>query len=101
MRFFISYARADGQDIATELEHRLLLQEHQVFLDIHGIPGGAQWEIELIKGIKQCQIMLILVTKASTKSEYVRKEFEEARKRGKRIVPIQVNNTKLSESRIG
>lgn len=90
-KVFISYARDDGKAIAQELEHRLLVRGHKAFLDVHGIPGGVEWEKELIYRTRWCDTLLILVTNSSNKSKYVYQEFREAEKNKKKIVPIQVN----------
>lgn len=95
-RIFISYARED-KDIAKELQHRLLVRRHDVFLDIDGILGGAKWEKELVKRAKWCDVLVILATASANESRWVFREFREAEKNEKIIVPIQVNGAGLRE----
>lgn len=92
---FISYARKDGIEIARELANRLRALDHEVFLDIHGIPGGSEWEKQLIERANWCDVLLVLVTEASNQSKYVYDEFREAEKNKKLIIPIQVQSALL------
>lgn len=94
-RFFISYARSDGKEIADELADRLRELGHEVFLDIHGIPGGAEWEKELIKRGKWCDALLLFVSEGANKSKYVYDEFREAEKNHKLIIPIIIGDAYL------
>lgn len=94
-RFFISYSRSDGKEISDELADRLRELGHEVFLDIHGIPGGAEWEKELIKRAKWCDVLLLLVSEGANQSKYVYYEFQEAEKNKKLIIPILISETYL------
>lgn len=93
-RIFISYARADGSEIANLLNGRLSLK-HDVFLDTVDIPGGAEWEKLIAREIRRSRLMIVVVTPAVHKSKYVYQEFEQADRKGKIIVPFQVNQTEL------
>lgn len=92
-KIFISYARADGHEIADEFADRLRALKHEVFLDIQGIPGGVHWEAELVRNIEWCDVLLIVMTPVSNQSEHVYNEFRQAEIRNKLIIPIQVDNT--------
>lgn len=94
-RIFISYARKDGSIIADELADRLRALNHEVFLDIQGIPGGTEWEKQLIERANWCDILLVLITEASNQSRYVYDEFREAEKNKKLIIPVQVEDSPL------
>lgn len=90
-RFFISYARTDARDIAIELKDRLKNMGHEIFLDIQGIPGGAEWEKILIEKADWCDVLLLLITDSSNASKYVYQEFREAEKNNKFIIPIVID----------
>jgi formylglycine-generating enzyme required for sulfatase activity len=94
-KIFISYARKDGIELAQTLTNRLRDLNHDVFIDIHGIPGGAEWEKELIRRSKWCDVLLVVVTEASSESEYVYQEFREAEKNKKLIIPLLADNSLL------
>jgi hypothetical protein len=94
-RIFISYAREDGAPLAQELANRLRAQEHKVFLDVESIRGGAQWKKELKKYVNWSDILVVLVTPCSNESDYVYEEVNQAEKQGKKLIPLQINNTPL------
>ncbi|HRF97288.1 MAG TPA: toll/interleukin-1 receptor domain-containing protein, partial [Aggregatilineales bacterium] len=84
-KIFISYARADGYEHANEIANRLRILNHDIFMDIHGIAGGTEWEKQLIKSGKWADVLLLLITPASNQSKPVYHEFREAEKNGKLI----------------
>jgi hypothetical protein len=94
-KIFISYARKDASEIAKELADRLRELNHEVFLDIQGIPGGSEWEKQLIQKAQWCDVLLVLITETSNQSKYVYDEFREAEKNKKAIIPIQVEDSTL------
>ena len=94
-KIFISYARKDGSDAAQTLTNRLRDLNHEVFIDIHGIPGGVEWEKELIRRARWCDTLLIVVTQESSNSQYVYQEFREAEKNKKLIIPLLADDTPL------
>lgn len=91
VNIFISYARADGSEYAQEFANRLRALEHDVFLDVQGIPGGAKWEEELIERSEWCDLLLMIITPESSQSKYVYDEFRGAEINQKIIVPILTN----------
>ncbi len=95
VRYFLSYARSDGSMVVKELANRLRSIGHEAFLDTQGIEGGTEWEKELIRRTKWCDVALIIVTPGSNASKYVYNEFREAEKNHKLIIPVIVDNTPL------
>lgn len=93
VKIFISYARADGNIIADEFADKLRALNHQVFLDIHGIPGGVKWEQTLVDKANWCDVLLVIVTPEAIESEFVYNEFREAEINKKIIVPILVDGS--------
>ena len=94
-RIFISYARADGSEIADELADRLRALDHEVFLDTHSLTGGTHWQPELSRRIKWAQLVVVLVTEASNNSDHVYQEVDQAARQGKVILPVQVDDAPL------
>ncbi len=92
---FVSYARDDGADIAKELADELRAHKHEVFLDIQGVPGGSEWQSQLVLAVKRSDILILLITPKSNVSKWVYKEFVQARSRGKGILPVQVDHTPI------
>ncbi len=77
-KFFISYSRADGADMASNLRRdiSLLDYKHQVFRDLDDISAGEDWLQALQFNISECDYFILLLTEASLSSEYVKKEIE-------------------------
>lgn len=94
-RIFISYARADGGDIANQLSHRLRAAEHEVFMDVESIRAGTQWRRELERRVKWSDLIVVIVTPGSNQSDYVYEEVKQGETNKKRIFPIQVGDTPL------
>jgi|GEM_PF-3720119 len=97
IQVFISYSRKN-KDIAEQIENRLnnsYRDKFKLFRDEHHIRAGSDWEKTLEEEVKKCDVMLVIVTSEAKASEWVSKEIEEAKKRNKHVIPIQVNNTLL------
>ncbi|MBL8160637.1 MAG: TIR domain-containing protein [Anaerolineae bacterium] len=94
-RVFVSYARRDGKEIAVALTNRLRADDNDVFLDVDNIPGSAEWRSILDKRARWCDILIVLVTPASNESDHVFKEYDTAKRLGKSILPVQINETGL------
>jgi TIR domain/Domain of Unknown Function (DUF1080) len=95
-RVFISYARKDGADNARELNNELLGVGHQVFLDSKNIPGAVEWEREIRRRIRWSDLLVIVNTPYSIRSKWVYKEFEEAQKRRKAILPVTIDGSEIA-----
>lgn len=94
-RIFISYARHDASTTAHELANRLRAQGHTIFLDIDNIPPGGNWREILEKSVDDCDLLVVLVTPATLKSDWVYAEVQHADKSHKTVVPVQVNEAEL------
>ena len=89
-RVFLSYDREDvgrAQSIAAFLES----VGHSVWWDRH-IKGGTQFINEIEKELEQAQAVLVLWSKRSVQSAWVRDEAAAGRDSG-RLVPILLDNT--------
>ena len=87
---FLSYAHKD-----KELAHSVIkyLQEHNnyVWFD-EGIHSGTQWEDVIIGKIKNCWMMVFLVTKNSLASDWCRQELTFAKDIGKKFINVVIGN---------
>ncbi len=93
---FISYARADGAVQADALANDLRAIGHQVFKDTQTIPAGVEFEQQLKQGLRSTDVIIILNTPESIKSQWVYREFELARNFGKAILPVRIDNSLLA-----
>ncbi|QTR49569.1 SUMF1/EgtB/PvdO family nonheme iron enzyme [Candidatus Thiothrix anitrata] len=87
---FISYPQdgADGQALANELFQRLQAEGISAFLDTECIRLGERWIQALGNGVKQCRVVLSVVSPASHDRPWVEKEYIEANKLRIPIIPV-------------
>lgn len=90
--FFISYCRADGEDIAVGLSKQLNEKGYSVFIDIESIRAGSDFAQSIIDAISNCDYFIPIITEATSKSQWVMKEisfaFSQAESRATQIIPI-------------
>ncbi len=88
MEVFISYARADGRELADRLFADLETRGNQPWLDRVGIEGGVNWSREVENAIDRCQFLLALLSPGSFESDICRGEQLRALRRDKRVIPL-------------
>jgi hypothetical protein len=90
-RVFISYARKDGEDFATNLRKRLQKEEPEVTLwqDRAALEGGVGWWKQIEEALDQVRFLVIVMTPAAMQSEMTRKEWRYARQRGVNVYPVK------------
>jgi TIR domain len=72
-KVFISYSHHDFEFVKA-LYERLTGDGIQCFLDKESIAWGSNWVVELEKGIDECDVMLVVLSKAYCESEWTRIE---------------------------
>ena len=90
-RAFISYSHVN-RDFATKLAKGLKVAGYSVWFDQLDIPAGARWDDEVENALRECTIFMIILTPASIASENVKDEIGYAIDRGKRILPVLLEN---------
>ena len=90
-RAFISYSHVN-RDFATKLAKELKAAAYPVWFDQLDIPAGARWDDEVENALRECTIFMIILTPASIASENVKDEIGYAIDRGKRILPVLLEN---------
>ncbi len=75
--FFISYSRKDAA-VADNIRNHIYKLDagHDVFLDIKSIHVGANWKTELQRKIKSCDFFILIHSKNSINSPYVKEELK-------------------------
>jgi len=90
---FISYSRCDAAlcDAVVRVVEGFDLK---VFVDRHSIPGGAEWEIELRRVLtgENRPAVIVLMTPASARSEWVGREVALAGENGCPIIPLKYDD---------
>ena len=81
-------------DIAFAKEILRLLREHDIpiWIDREGIKPGTKWRDELFCALKQCRVLIVVLSKGYLASENCRMEVFIARSFGRRIVPIMIDD---------
>ena len=88
-RVFISYARSDGEQFATDLRQRLLAVHIPLWQDRVGMEGGRDWWQQITEALDQVEFMVLVMTPAAMQSPMVRKEWRYARQQGVCVYPVK------------
>lgn len=93
-RLFLSYASNDKQR-ARALESSLKALKLPVWRDEHSISPGTKWFDAIEDGIRDARGVVVLVTKASRRSEWVTYEYSLARGAGIPVIAILADDTAI------
>ncbi len=94
---FISYRRQGGDKFALAVLHGLWTRGFDAFLDVKDISSG-EWLPQLLKGIERSPNFILILSpnllaeKKDGDADWVREEILHALARGKKIVPIQLED---------
>lgn len=89
MQIFISYSRID-KAFAQRLADDLTKREYKVWLDLKNIASGANWDLEVQRGLDNSDTMLVLLSPSSSASQNVADEWSYFAEKGKRIIPLMI-----------
>ncbi len=96
-RIFLSYARSDAGEIAEYLYERLTGAGYEVWKDDHDLPLGANFPGAISAALEdQCDV-IVLLTRAALKSEWVNDEVNMAVTARRRVIPIVLDELKDDE----
>ncbi|KAG1659946.1 hypothetical protein GQR58_022228 [Nymphon striatum] len=90
---FISYVRAEASDHALDLKRVLSDHGINVFLDVHEIKAGVDWQDSLNEALLNCQMFIALVTELYGRTKWTNREVKVADMNNKIIVPISFLKT--------
>jgi hypothetical protein len=74
-RIFISYS-SEELDFVNGLVKRLRESGYSPWFNVSNIAPGSEWEPELMKGIEETAVVVLVVSPGAMKSSWVRKEWE-------------------------
>ncbi|MFN7211186.1 MAG: toll/interleukin-1 receptor domain-containing protein, partial [Aggregatilineales bacterium] len=94
MQIFISYARADSA-FARRLVEDLSEYDLALWLDVINIPKGANWDIEVQKGLDSSDLMLVLLSPDSVNSQNVADEWSYFIEKNKPVLPLLIAPTEV------
>jgi hypothetical protein len=89
MQIFISYSRID-KEFALQLAQFLHAYEVTVWLDLSSIPHGANWDMEVQRGLDTSDYMLVLLSPDSVASGNVADEWNYFASKEKPILPLLI-----------
>src|SRR5260370_4021302 len=88
-RVFLSYARSDGEQFATQLRQRLEAEHIPFGQDRVGMEGGRDWWLQITEVLDVVEFMVLVMTPAAMCSETVRREWRYAREQGVCVYPVK------------
>lgn len=91
-RIFISYSRNDER-FARQLAGSLTDIGAEVWIDVKSIPAGEKWSTAIQNGLRDCDVMILILTPSSTASVNVEEEWQYFRDNLKPIFPILLEKT--------
>lgn len=87
-KVFVSYAHADGVDLAQRLVRDLSAVDLEPWLDLQRLYGGAIWTKEIEEALDNAEIVLAILTNGSYTSEICRAEQLRSLRKGKCVIPL-------------
>jgi len=97
-KIFISHSSKDNQSANTLKEYLEAHGHRSFFLDFDpedGIPAGREWERELYRRVRSCQLMIVICSRASMDSRWCFMEMTHARALGKPLLAIKIDDCNL------
>lgn len=88
---FLSYCRRDA-DFVIKLKQDMEQLGYTVWMDNDRIDGGDQWEKEIEASLAQSRLFLVVVSKDSNESNWVRRETIRAEQLKKPRIPVLLND---------
>jgi WD40 repeat protein len=92
-RVFISYARSDGEVLATDLRRRLEAEGITVWQDRVRMVGGRDWWLQITEALDEVEFMVLVATAGAIRSNIVQKEWRYARQQGVCVYPVLADNS--------
>ncbi|MDX2157915.1 MAG: SUMF1/EgtB/PvdO family nonheme iron enzyme [Hyphomicrobiaceae bacterium] len=99
-RIFLSHSSIDTAEAIALRDWLLSHGWDDVFVDVdpeRGIKAGQRWEEELNKAAERCKVVIFLLSANWLASEWCRAEMELALKLDKRLVPVVIDATPLTD----
>lgn len=93
---FISY-KSEEEEYARKI--RKVLEDNGIscWMAPDSIPAGSNYMAEIPRAIEDCRAMIILISRKSQQSSWVKNEFSEAMAKQKRIIPYVIQKCELED----
>ena len=93
---FISY-KSEEEEYAQRIKKVLEDNGISCWMAPDSIPAGSNYMAEIPHAIEDCRAMIILISKKSQQSAWVKNEFSEAMTKQKRIIPYVIQDCELED----
>jgi hypothetical protein len=93
---FISYSSRD-REVVLEIAHQLESCGVRAWIDREKIYGGANYGPEIVEGIKNCKVLLLMCSDASMRSRNVKQEIQLAWTYERPYLPILLESISFPE----
>jgi len=97
IRTFVSYSHAD-RDIVEPIITLLRVTRNDVFWDYQSIPLGRKWRKEIESALNQADVIAVFWCQHAEQSSEVDREWRAGLAKGKRLLPIILDQTKMPRS---
>ena len=94
---FISYSEKDKK-LADAICHYLEERKIRCWIAPRDVRAGYDFASEIVKAIKDCKTLLLVLSENSNNSKHVTNEIDIAFQNSKLIVPFKIENTILNDS---
>jgi hypothetical protein len=94
---FISYSSQESV-IANRVKELLETNGVPCWMAPQSIPAGSDYGVEIPRAIGKCRALLLLLSDASQKSNWVPKEVGLAIGKGKIVIPFQIDNAPIGDA---
>lgn len=93
---FISYSSKD-KIVADAICHALEQNGLTCWIAPRDVRPGARYAAEIVRGIKDCRVMVLVYSRNSNQSEHVANEVDRAFNNSTTIIPFLVDDTPMNE----
>ena len=95
-KVFISHAKEDVSEADAVYDY-LEKQGFKCWMDTHDITPGIAYAKEIMKGFKNSDAVVVVISKNTMGSIGVQNEIDNVYKRNKTIIPFRIDDTELSD----
>ena len=94
---FISHSSKD-KAIADVIVYSLEQEGISVWIAPRDIPGGTDYGASIMKGLRECEVLVLVFSKASNESDAVIREVQLAFNEKKAIIPFRIEDVPIGDS---
>jgi hypothetical protein len=95
-RIFISYS-SRNQQIVEQLFRQLKQSGYHAWLNTESIPKGDHWYDEMVNGLRDTDLLILMVSKDAMASKWVAQEWQAFLQTGRKIIPLLLEECEAPE----